>query len=61
MVIYIVEGIGLPADIDIELVVKSNQELFNLIEDLKSKFPKLISDYNTVIFIDTLKVRYLPY
>ncbi|MEK6834949.1 MAG: Lrp/AsnC family transcriptional regulator [Nanoarchaeota archaeon] len=61
LVIYFIEGVGLPSDLDIEIVIKSNQELFNFIEDLKFKFPKLISDYNTVIFIDTLKVRYLPY
>lgn len=61
LVIYLVEGIGLPADIDIEMVVKSNQELFNFIMDLKKKFPKLIAEYNTVVFMDTLKVRYIPF
>ncbi|MBS3086826.1 Lrp/AsnC family transcriptional regulator [Candidatus Pacearchaeota archaeon] len=61
LVIYLIEGIGLPADIEIEMIVSSNQELFNFIRTLKEKFPKLIADYNTVVFMDTLKVRYLPF
>lgn len=60
LVLYIVEGIGIPADIDIEIVVKSNQELFNFIDDIKAKFPKLIAEYIPVVFMDTLKVKYLP-
>ncbi len=61
LVIYLVEGIGLPADVDLEMVVKTNQDLFNFIHDLKEKFPTLIAEYNTVVFMDTLKVRYLPF
>jgi len=60
-VIYIVEGIGLPADLEIEMMVKSNKQLFDFINDLKFRFPKLIGEYNTVIFMDTLKVKYLPF
>jgi len=60
-VIYIVEGIGLPADLEIEMMVKSNKELFDFINDLKFRFPKLIGEYNTVIFMNTLKVKYLPF
>ncbi len=61
LVIYIVEGIGLPADLDIEIMVKSNQQLFDFIKDLKFKFPTLIGEYQTVIFMATLKVKYLPF
>jgi len=60
LIIYLIEGIGLPADLELEMVVSSNQELFNFINDLKEKFPKLIAEYTTVVFMDTLKVRYLP-
>ena len=60
-VIYFVEGVGLPGDLDIEMMVKSNQQLFDFINDLKFKFPTLIGEYNTVIFMDTLKVNYLPF
>ena len=61
LVIYIVEGVGLPGDIEIEMMIKSNQQLFDFINDLKFKFPMLIGEYNTVIFMDTLKVKYLPF
>lgn len=60
-VIYFVDGIGLPADFEIEMMVRSNQELFKFVEDLKFKFPTIIGEYQTVIFMDTLKVRYLPF
>jgi Lrp/AsnC family transcriptional regulator for asnA, asnC and gidA len=60
-VIYFVEGIGLPADLDIEMMIQSNQKLFQFMEDLRFKFPNLIGEYQTVIFLDTLKVKYLPF
>jgi DNA-binding Lrp family transcriptional regulator len=59
-VIYIVEGIGLPADLEIEMMVESNKQLFDFINDLRFRFPKIVGEYNTVIFMDTLKVKYLP-
>lgn len=61
LIVYIVEGVGLPADLDIEMMVKSNQQLFDFIEDIKFKFPALIGEYQTVMFIATLKVKYLPF
>ncbi len=61
LVLYLVEGIALPSDLDIEIMVKSNQQLFEFIEDLRFKFPTLIGEYQTVIFVDTLKVKYLPF
>ncbi len=61
LVLYLVEGIALPSDLDIEIMVKNNQQLFEFIEDLRFKFPTLIGEYQTVIFIDTLKVKYLPF
>ncbi|MEK6893006.1 MAG: Lrp/AsnC family transcriptional regulator [Nanoarchaeota archaeon] len=59
--IYIVEGIGFRCDLDIELMVKSNQELFKFMEELRYKFPELIGEYQNVVFMNTLKVRYLPF
>ena len=61
LVIYLVEGIALPGDIDVEMMVKNNQQLYDFIEDLRFKFPTLIGEYQTVIFVDTLKVEYLPF
>ena len=59
--LYIIEGVGLHADLDVELIVKSNQDLFEFIDDLRFNFPALIDDYQTVVFMNTLKVRYLPF
>ncbi len=61
IVLYVVEGIGLPEELDVEIMVKENTELFDFIKDLKIKFPSLIGDYRTFMFIDTKKVRYLPF
>lgn len=61
LVIYLIEGIALPGDIDIEMMVKNNQQLYDFVEDLRFKFPTLVGEYQTVIFIDTLKVVYLPF
>lgn len=58
--VYIVEGIGIPADLDVEIMVKSNQELFSFIEELRFTFPTSIGEYQTVIFLDTVKVNYFP-
>lgn len=60
-VIYLVEGVGLPADIDVELMIKSNKELFHFIEDVKFRFPGIIGEYQTCMFMDTLKVTYYPF
>lgn len=61
IVLYIVEGIGLPEDLDIEVMVRSNLELLNFIKDLRHRFPSLIGDYRTFMFMETKKVRYLPF
>ncbi len=59
--LYIVEGISLPGDLDIEIMVNTSQELFDFIKDLRTKFPTMIGDYKTFIFHETKKVRYLPF
>ena len=43
--IYVVEGIGLPGDLDVELMVESNRELFEFIENLREKFSGLIGEW----------------
>ncbi len=60
-VLYVVKGVGFIEDLDIELVIKNNFELFEFIKDLKQKFPTLIGDYKSVMFVDTIKVKYLPF
>ena len=55
------EGIALHADIDIEMMIESNQQLFDFIEDLRLKFPEIIGEYQTIVFAENLKVKYLPF
>ncbi len=61
MIFYLLEGIGSPGDLDIEVMVKNNQELFDFIKDLRNKFPSMIGEYKTFMFYETKKVRYLPF
>lgn len=61
LVIYLVEAVGNPAEIDIEVMVYSNQQLFLFIQELKFKFPALIGEYTAIMYVDTLKVKYLPF
>lgn len=61
LIIYLVEAVGNPAEIDIEVMVHSNQQLFSFIQELKFKFPALIGEYTTIMYLDTLKVKYLPF
>jgi DNA-binding Lrp family transcriptional regulator len=60
IVLYIVQGINLAEDLDIEVMVKNNQELFDFIKDLRTKFPNLVGDHRSLMYEETKKVRYLP-
>lgn len=61
IVIYVVRGIGLLEDLDVEIMVRNNYELYDFIKKLKQDFPNLIGEYKTFMYIDTKKVRYLPF
>ncbi len=61
LVVYVVKGVSFPEDLDIEIIVKDNFQLYNFVKELKQKFPTLIGDYKTFMFIETKKVRYLPF
>jgi Lrp/AsnC family leucine-responsive transcriptional regulator len=61
VVIYYVEGIAFPEDLDIEVMVKDNLELFDFIKELKYKFPGILGNYKSFMFSETKKVRYLPW
>ena len=60
-VIYVVEAIGFPFDLDFEVLVSSNQELYKLIEELRFRFPKLIGEYEIVALLDELKTNFFPF
>lgn len=59
--LYLIKGIGFPGDLDIEVIVKSNQELYHFIRDLKLKFPDMIGEQKIFMFQETKKVRFLPF
>lgn len=61
LVLYIVKGVGFIEDLDIEIMVKNNQELFDFIKSLRTKFPNSVGDYKSLMFEDTKKVRYIPF
>ncbi len=60
-VIYQVKGIGFPGDLDLEVIVRSSQELYDFIKDLKLRFPSSIREQKIFMFRDTVKVRFLPF
>jgi len=59
-IIYIIRALG-TCDLDIELIVESNEDLFSFIEDLQSKFTNSIKEYKTMILTDTIKAKFLPF
>ena len=61
LTLYLVKGIGFPGDLDIEVVVKSNTELYDFIKELKLAFPMMIGERRIFMFRDTLKVQFLPF
>lgn len=60
-VIYFVEEIGLNFDLDFEILTKSNEELYQLIEDLRYTFPNLIEEYEIVPLVRELKTNFFPF
>ncbi|MBU2476623.1 Lrp/AsnC family transcriptional regulator [Candidatus Micrarchaeota archaeon] len=60
-VIFIVHGIAMPGSLDIELLAESNQDFFEFIKELKNRFPKLITDYQYLIYTKTIKVNYVSF
>ncbi len=60
-VIYLVEGVAMPEILDVEIMVKSNQELQYFIQELRNKFPKNIGSYHSFMFLRTEKVKYYPF
>lgn len=61
MVIYIVHGIAIHGNFDVEVLARSNQDFFEFIKGLRNRFPRLISDYTYLIYTGTIKVNYLPF
>lgn len=60
-ILFIVKGIGMESDLDVELLAESNQGFFDFIQEAKKAFPNLIRDYKYLIYTKTFKVNYLPF
>lgn len=59
--LFLVKGIGIEGDLDVELLAESNHEFFDFISETKKNFPNTISDYKYLIYTKTIKVNYLPF
>ena len=59
-IIYTVKAFG-TCDFDVELMVDSNDDFIDFIEDLHAKFPGLVRDYQTMILTKTIKAKFLPF
>lgn len=58
-IIFIVKAIG-GTDFEIELQVKNNKELYELIDEIRTQFNDIIKDYFFVEYIEEYKLNYLP-
>ncbi len=58
-IIHVVEAVG-GADYEIEVQVKSNNELYDIIEDIKIKFADIIYDYYFMEYTKEHTLDYLP-
>ncbi len=57
--IYITKAVGV-ADIEFELLVKSNDEFHNIMRELRCQFPNLIKNYSSFIIYYEPYINYLP-
>ena len=60
-VLYIIEGIGLPADLDFEVAIQSPLELGIFMRKLRTAFPGVIADYSAMMFGKQLKLQHVPF
>lgn len=55
--LYIIKAIG-TCDLDIEIMVESNQDLLDFFDEIQNRFPDLIKDYETMMLTKTIKSTY---
>ena len=60
-VVYVVEGVGLNAELDVEIVVKGSLDIYEFVNRLRAAFPGKIGGYESLMLADVKKVRYLPF
>lgn len=61
MTVWLVDGVGLLGDIEIEVMVESTAELFDFINQMRLQFPAVVEEYRTLLFAEVLKELYLPF
>ncbi len=57
-VIYITKSFI--ADLEFEIVIEGKRELYEIIREMRIKFPELIKEHDTMRFCDELMLSYLP-
>ncbi len=55
--VYVVEGSGMLADLDVEIVVKDALDIYKFVNDLRAAFPGEIGAYSSVILEEVRKVN----
>lgn len=58
-IIYLTELVG-GADVEIEFQVRTNDELYQYLKELRERFPDLIRDYEFMQYTKEYKFTYLP-
>ncbi len=58
--LYVVQGVGNPGDIDIEIVVPTYEALFEYVERARTRFPSAVRSFSHYHFTDCYKVNYFP-
>ena len=59
--LFIIDGIGLSADVDFEMVSESPLQLRDFIDELRLKFPGIIGDYVDITMFSFRKIKYSPF
>ena len=58
-IIYFVDDVSL-SDFDFEALFKSNNDFLEFIDELNEKFPQFVEDFHYFLFVNTIKVNFLP-
>ncbi|MBU0757040.1 MAG: Lrp/AsnC family transcriptional regulator [Nanoarchaeota archaeon] len=58
-IFYISQALG-KADFEFEIALKSHNELFDFMKELRDKFYENIKEYSSVLIYKTYKINYLP-
>lgn len=60
-VTFIVDAVGLPEELDFEILVEKTKDLFDFIHELRNRFPTVLGSYRTLVYTDEKKIEYMPF